>query len=48
MQGTASTRQTLTNDRQLVGRADAKTMLQSMGVSFRAAQAQLSGRIAAR
>src|SRR5262249_870834 len=33
-QGTATTRQTLTNDRQLVGRADAKTMLQSMGVSF--------------
>ena len=34
MQGTASTRQSLYNDRQLVGRADAKTMLQSMGVSF--------------
>lgn len=34
LQGTATTRQTLTNDRQLVGRADAKTMLQSMGVSF--------------
>jgi type II secretory pathway component GspD/PulD (secretin)/tetratricopeptide (TPR) repeat protein len=34
VQGTAITRQTLTNDRQLVGRADAKTMLQSMGVSF--------------
>ena len=34
VQGTASTRQTLFNDRQLVGRADAKTMLQSMGVSF--------------
>ena len=34
VQGTASTRQTLLNDRQLVGRADAKTMLQSMGVSF--------------
>ena len=34
VQGTASTRQTLYNDRQLVGRADAKTMLQSMGVSF--------------
>src|SRR5207248_3456210 len=33
-QGTATTRQTLLNDRQLVGRADAKTMLQSMGVSF--------------
>ena len=34
LQGTATTRQTLVNDRQLVGRADAKTMLQSMGVSF--------------
>src|SRR6266478_6116530 len=34
VQGTATTRQTLLNDRQLVGRADAKTMLQSMGVSF--------------
>ena len=34
LQGTASTRQSLYNDRQLVGRADAKTMLQSMGVSF--------------
>jgi len=34
LQGTSITRQTLTNDRQLVGRADAKTMLQSMGVSF--------------
>ena len=34
VQGTATTRQTLMNDRQLVGRADAKTMLQSMGVSF--------------
>jgi general secretion pathway protein D len=34
VQGTATTRQTLSNDRQLVGRADAKTMLQSMGVSF--------------
>jgi general secretion pathway protein D len=33
-QGTATTRQSLLNDRQLVGRADAKTMLQSMGVSF--------------
>ncbi len=33
-QGTATTRQSLYNDRQLVGRADAKTMLQSMGVSF--------------
>jgi type II secretory pathway component GspD/PulD (secretin)/tetratricopeptide (TPR) repeat protein len=33
-QGTATTRQALYNDRQLVGRADAKTMLQSMGVSF--------------
>ena len=35
LQGTATTRQSLYNDRQLVGRADAKTMLQSMGVSFR-------------
>src|SRR5438477_679970 len=34
LQGTATTRQSLYNDRQLVGRADAKTMLQSMGVSF--------------
>src|SRR5207248_5858044 len=34
VQGTATTRQTLLNDRQLVGRADAKTMLQSMGVTF--------------
>jgi general secretion pathway protein D len=34
LQGTATTRQTLMNDRQLVGRAEAKTMLQSMGVSF--------------
>ena len=34
LQGTATTRQNLYNDRQLVGRADAKTMLQSMGVSF--------------
>jgi general secretion pathway protein D len=34
LQGTSTTRQTLLNDRQLVGRADAKTMLQSMGVSF--------------
>src|SRR2546421_7368227 len=34
LQGTAPTRQALYNDRQLVGRADAKTMLQSMGVSF--------------
>ena len=34
VQGTASTRQSLYNDRQLVGRADAKIMLQSMGVSF--------------
>jgi general secretion pathway protein D len=33
-QGTASTRQSLLNDRQLVGRADAKTMLESMGVQF--------------
>src|SRR5207302_972753 len=34
LQGTASTRQSLYNDRQLVGRADAKTMLESMGVPF--------------
>jgi general secretion pathway protein D len=34
LQGTASTRQALYNDRQLVGRADARTMLQSMGVVF--------------
>src|SRR5205823_192798 len=34
LQGTATTRQSLLNDRQLVGRADAKTMLQSMGVPF--------------
>src|SRR5207302_4621843 len=34
LQGTATTRQTLLNDRQLVGRADAITMLKSMGVSF--------------
>jgi general secretion pathway protein D len=34
VQGTATTRQSLYNDRQLVGREDAKTMLQSMGVSF--------------
>src|SRR5947199_2267604 len=34
LQGTASTRQSLYNDRQLVGRADAKTMLESMGVQF--------------
>src|SRR5947208_15862697 len=34
LQGTASTRQTLLNDRQLVGRADAITMLKSMGVLF--------------
>jgi type II secretory pathway component GspD/PulD (secretin) len=34
LQGTATTRQTLLNDRQLVGRADAMTMLKSMGVSF--------------
>ena len=34
LQGTATTRQTLLNDRQLVGRADAITMLQSMGVQF--------------
>jgi type II secretory pathway component GspD/PulD (secretin)/tetratricopeptide (TPR) repeat protein len=34
VQGTVTTRQSLYNDRQLVGREDAKTMLQSMGVSF--------------
>jgi type II secretory pathway component GspD/PulD (secretin)/tetratricopeptide (TPR) repeat protein len=34
LQGSASTRQTLLNDHQLVGRADAITMLKSMGVSF--------------
>jgi general secretion pathway protein D len=34
LQGTASTRQGLYNDRQLVGRADAKIMLESMGVLF--------------
>jgi general secretion pathway protein D len=34
LQSTATTRQSLYNDRQLVGRASAKTMLQSMGVSF--------------
>jgi general secretion pathway protein D len=34
VQGTATTRQSLLNDRQLVGRADARTMLQSMGVAF--------------
>jgi general secretion pathway protein D len=34
IQTTTSTRQQLLNDRQLVGRADAKTMLQSMGVEF--------------
>ena len=49
LQSTASTRQTLLNDRQLVGEQTPITMLQSMGVSFPArAQAQLSGRIAAR
>ena len=34
LQTTLSTRQQLVNDRQLVGRADAQTFLQSMGVSF--------------
>src|SRR5262245_11313720 len=34
LQGTNTTRQHLLNDRQLVGRADARTMLQSMGVDF--------------
>src|SRR5260370_38784914 len=33
-QGTATTRQQLINDRQVVRRADAKTFLQSMGVAF--------------
>ena len=32
--GTSTTRQTLLNDRQLVGRADARTMLETMGVAF--------------
>jgi general secretion pathway protein D len=34
LQGTSTTRQHLENDRQLVGRADARTMLLSMGVEF--------------
>jgi type II secretory pathway component GspD/PulD (secretin)/tetratricopeptide (TPR) repeat protein len=34
VQGTSTTRQHLLNDRQLVGRANAETMLQSMGVDF--------------
>jgi general secretion pathway protein D len=34
LQGTSTTRQQLVNDRQLVGRADARTMLLSMGVEF--------------
>ncbi len=34
IQGTSTTRQHLLNDRQLVGRADARTMLLSMGVEF--------------
>jgi general secretion pathway protein D len=34
IQGTSTTRQHLLNDRQLVGRADARTMLLSMGVDF--------------
>jgi general secretion pathway protein D len=34
LQGTSTTRQHLANDRQLVGRADARTMLLSMGVEF--------------
>jgi general secretion pathway protein D len=34
IQGTSTTRQHLQNDRQLVGRADARTMLLSMGVDF--------------
>src|SRR5262249_4228603 len=32
--GTSTTRQQLFNDRQLVGRADARTMLETMGVAF--------------
>src|SRR5207247_1789370 len=32
--GTSTYRQSLLNDRQLVGRADARTMLESMGVAF--------------
>jgi len=32
--GTSTYRQILSNDRQLVGRADARTMLESMGVAF--------------
>lgn len=32
--GTSTYRQTLLNDRQLVGRAEARTMLESMGVAF--------------
>jgi general secretion pathway protein D len=32
--GTSTYRQSLNNDRQLVGRADARTMLESMGVAF--------------
>src|SRR5206468_10227835 len=32
--GVSTTRQQLLNDRQLVGRADARTMLESMGVAF--------------
>src|SRR5204863_7701736 len=32
--GISTTRQQLLNDRQLVGRADARTMLESMGVAF--------------
>ena len=32
--GTATTRQSLFNDRQLVGRADARTMLETMGAAF--------------
>src|SRR6266542_144782 len=34
LQGTSTTRKHLENDRQLVGRADARTMLLSMGVDF--------------
>src|SRR5204863_5662420 len=32
--GTSTTRQSLFNDRQLVGRADARTMLETMGAAF--------------
>ena len=48
VQGTATTRQTLLNDRQLVGRATPKQCCKAWVSRFRAAQAQLSGRTAAR